>query len=51
MKRRKQLLDDLKETTGYYKLKEGTLDRTWCRTGFGRGYENVGIQATKLMNA
>jgi hypothetical protein len=35
-RRRKQLLDDLKETRGYYKLKEKVLDRTLRRTGFGR---------------
>jgi len=33
---RKQLLDDLKETGGYCKLREGALDRTLWRTGFGR---------------
>ena len=33
-KRRKQLLDDLKETRGYWKLKEEALHRTVCRTGF-----------------
>jgi hypothetical protein len=35
-RRSKQLLDDLKETIGYCKLKEGALDRTVWRTGFGR---------------
>jgi hypothetical protein len=35
-KRRKQLLDGLKEATGYCKLNEEALDRTvW--TGSGRG--------------
>jgi hypothetical protein len=38
--RRKQLLDDLKETRGYCKLKEEALDRTLWRTGFGRSYEH-----------
>jgi hypothetical protein len=33
-RRRKQLLDDLKGTRGYWKLKEEALDRT----SFGRGY-------------
>jgi hypothetical protein len=37
-KRHKQLLDDLKETRGYWELKEGALDRTLWRTLFGRGY-------------
>ena len=35
-RRRKQLLDDLKEKRGYCKLKEEALDRTVWRTGFGR---------------
>jgi hypothetical protein len=30
-KRRKQLLDDIKERSGYWKLKEETLDRTLCK--------------------
>ena len=34
-RRRKQLLDDLKETRGYWKLKEEALDRTLWRTRFG----------------
>jgi hypothetical protein len=40
-RRRKQLLDDLKERTGYWKLKEEALDRTGWRTGFGIGYGPV----------
>jgi hypothetical protein len=36
-RRRKQLLDDLKEDRRYWKLKEETLDRTLWRTHFGRG--------------
>ena len=39
--RRKQLLDDLKETRGYYKLKEEALDRNVWRTLFGRRYGPV----------
>jgi hypothetical protein len=35
--RGKQLLDDIKETRGFWKLKEEALDRTVWRTGFGRG--------------
>jgi hypothetical protein len=35
--RRKQLLDELKETRGYWKLKEEALNRTMWRTRFGRG--------------
>jgi hypothetical protein len=37
-RRRKQLLDDLKERRRYWKLKEETPDRTLWRTRFGRGY-------------
>ena len=29
-RRRKQLLDDIKETSGHWKLKEEALDRTWA---------------------
>jgi hypothetical protein len=39
--RRKQLLDDLKENRGYWKLKEEALDRILRRTCFGRGYGPV----------
>jgi len=42
----KQLLDDLKETTGYWKLKEEALNRTALRTHFGRGYGRVVRQTT-----
>jgi hypothetical protein len=31
-----QLLNDLKIKIGYWKLKEEAIDRTVCRTGFGR---------------
>jgi hypothetical protein len=37
-RRRMQLLDDLKETRSYWKLKEEAQDRTLWRTQFGRGY-------------
>ena len=47
---RKQLLDDLKETGGYWVLKEEALDRTVWRTGFGRGCEPFVRQNTELMN-
>jgi hypothetical protein len=46
-KRCKKLLDDLKETRGYWKLKEEALDRTLWRTRFGRGYGPVVRQATE----
>jgi hypothetical protein len=35
-RRRKQLLDDLKETTEYCKLKKETMDVSLWRTLFGR---------------
>jgi len=38
-RRRKQLLDDIKEERGYWKLKEEALDHTLWRTYFGRSYE------------
>ena len=40
-RRRKQLLDDVKEGRGYYKLKEETLDRAVRRTRFVSGYGPV----------
>jgi hypothetical protein len=36
-RRRKHLLDDLKETRGYCKLNEEALDGSRWRTRFGRG--------------
>ena len=38
-RRRKQLLDDLKETRGYRKLKEEALDYTLWRTRFGEAMD------------
>jgi hypothetical protein len=35
-RRRKQLLDDLKEMSGYWKLKEKALDHSLERNLFGR---------------
>jgi hypothetical protein len=46
-RRRKQLLDDLKEKRRYCKLKEQALDHTLWRTGFGRGYRRVIKQTTE----
>jgi hypothetical protein len=40
-RRLKQLLDDLEETRGYWKLKEEALDNTLWRTHIGRGYGPV----------
>jgi hypothetical protein len=45
-RRRKQLLDDLKEKRRYWKLKEEALDLTLWRTCFGRGYGPV-VRQTK----
>jgi hypothetical protein len=36
-RRRKQLLDDLKEARGYWKLKEEAQDSTLWRIQFGKG--------------
>ena len=46
-RRRKKLLDDLKERRGYSHLKEEALDRTMWRAGFGRGFGPVVRQTTK----
>jgi hypothetical protein len=45
-RRRKQLLNDIKEKTGDWKLKEEALDRTLWRIRFGRGYGPVVRQTT-----
>ena len=37
-RRRRKLLDDLKERIGYSHLKEEALDRTVWRAGFRRGF-------------
>jgi hypothetical protein len=46
-RRPKQLLDDLKETREYWKLKQEALDRIVWRTGFGRGCGPVVRQITE----
>jgi hypothetical protein len=46
-RRRKQLLDDLKEKRGYWKLKEEVLDCSQLRNRFGRGYGPVVRQTTE----
>jgi hypothetical protein len=46
----KELLDNLKETRGYWKLKEQAPDRTVWRTGFGRGCGPVVRQTAQLNN-
>ena len=49
-RRRKKLLDDLKERRGYSHLKKETLDRTKWRAPFGRGFRPVVRQTNKWMN-
>jgi hypothetical protein len=46
-RKRKKLLDDLKERRGYSHLKEEALDRTNWRARFGRGFVPVVRQTTK----
>jgi hypothetical protein len=46
-RRRKQLLDVLKETRGYCELKDKALDRTLWRTGVGKGNGPVVRQTTE----
>jgi hypothetical protein len=46
-RRRKQLMDDLKEKRRYCKLKEEALDLTLWRTRFGRSYGPVVRQTTE----
>ena len=45
-KRRKKLLDELKDRRGYCHLKEEALDRTMWRNRFGRGVGPVVGQNT-----
>ena len=46
-RRRKKLLDDLKDRRGYSHLKEEALDRTMLRHRFGRGF---GLSSDRLLN-
>jgi hypothetical protein len=46
-RRRKELLDDLKEERRYWKSKEEALDRTLWRTHFARCYGPVVRQTTE----
>ena len=48
-RRRRKLLDDLKERRGYSHLKEGALDRIVWRARYGRGFGPVVRQTTKLI--
>jgi hypothetical protein len=47
-RRRKKLLDDLKERTEYSHLNEEALDRTMWRDRFGRGFGPVVRQTTRI---
>jgi hypothetical protein len=49
-RRRRKLLDDLKDRRGYYHLKEEALDRTMWRVGFGRGFGPLVRQTVTCMN-
>ena len=46
-RRRKKLLDDLKERRGYSHSKEEALDRSMWRARFGRGFGSVVRQTAK----
>jgi hypothetical protein len=46
-RKRRKLLDDLKERRGYSHLEEEALDRTMWRDRFGRRFEPVVRQTTK----
>jgi hypothetical protein len=47
VRRRRKLLDDLTERTGYSHLKEEALDRTMWRACLGRGFGPVVRQTAK----
>jgi len=49
-RRRRKLLDDLKESRGYSHLEEEALDCTMWRARFGRGFGPLLRQITKRMN-
>jgi hypothetical protein len=46
-RRHKQLLDDLQEMTGYWKLEKEAVDHNLCRIWFGSGYGPVIRQTTE----
>ena len=46
-RRRKKVMDDLKDRRGYSHLKEEALDRTVWRNRFGRGFGPVVRQNTE----
>jgi len=49
-RRRKKLLDDLKDRRGYSHLKEEALDRTMWRNCFGGSFGPVVRKNTERMN-
>jgi hypothetical protein len=49
-RRRKKLLDVLKEKRGYHKLKGEALDGSLCRTRFGRDYGPAARHNRGLIN-
>jgi hypothetical protein len=49
-RKRRKLLDDLKERRVYCHLKDGSLDRTVWRARFGRGFGPVVRQTNKCIN-
>jgi len=49
-RRRKKLLDELKDRRGYSRLKEEALDRTMWKNRFGGGFEPVVRQNTEWMS-
>ena len=49
-RRRKKLLDDLKDRRGYSHLKEEAIDRTMWRHRFGGGFGPVVRHNTEWMN-
>ena len=48
-RRRRKLLDDLKDRRGYCELKEEALDRTVWRAGFGRGFGPIVRETAECM--
>jgi hypothetical protein len=46
-RRRRKLLDNVKERRGYSHLKGEALDHTMWRTGFGRGFGPVVRETTE----
>jgi hypothetical protein len=49
-RRRKKILDDLKERRGYSHQREKALDRTMWTTHFGRGFGPLVRQTNELIN-